>query len=483
MVHLLWSDDQLTIAPTSEAIENHLTFYEKKLVKVGYKTKTQRVKRRIFKRCEKRSDVIFTLQGFRQSMCRFLEEEGIPYEVSDLRQGLPCYKPNLMHGFRFSQEELLKDALDKDMSGLIGAPTRYGKTYLMLNTLRAYSGLTTVVTAPGADLIKQLYDDIREELPHRDVALIGAGSRKQYPSEDITVISMDSLHKADHGRTELLLIDEPHAAVTTTRLPQLNKFSKARRLGYGATLKGRFDGRDILIEGLIGPVLAERTYAQAVAEGAICPLRVYFIKVPLDRKLIDQRWTRTTAFKNLLFESDRIANIIKKICHEVIPEEWQTLIFIDQEKQAEFLLTYVGKEGSIAMAKRFKSKTEREEFMTLMKDSSIKRCLASNIYGQGVTFSDSRVMINAAGGGNNTMTIQKPGRLAEAIPGKKRGVIFDFYFEPSPEGTAEKHYGEGVNMLFVDSRNRHKAYKEKGYEIEFVSNFTELIDSFERDCT
>ena len=345
-------------------------------------------------------------------------------------------------------------------------------TTLIKNTLKAYSGLTTVVTAPGADLVTQLYKDIKEELPHREVKLIGAGSKVQYPSEDITVISMDSMDKADFGRTELLIIDEPHAAVTDSRLPILNSFQKARRLGFGATLHGRYDGKDALITGLIGPVLAERTYTEAVAEGAICPLKVYMLRIPVHARSAKTSWNRTQAYKNLLFESPKMAEIADKLCKQLIPDGWQTLIFIKNEKQADLYLKYIGEAGTIAMAKKLTAK-QRKEIMERMRGDDIKRCIASDIYSQGVTFNHVRVMINMSGGGNNATTIQKPGRLAEVREGKKAGVIIDFAFYPA-DGLNMQNCGEGLRMMFVDSNSRRKAYTDKGYEVIDVSSFDEL---------
>lgn len=467
----------LTIAPSNADVEQYLTIEVKGLEQDPARpwviTNT-RQKKKVFKVIQENPRVVQTMQGFWVGLKAHLERKGYVVQLEDLRKAFPQPRFELMHGFRFNQEQLLKDFLSKDMSGLLGAPTRYGKSTLIKNTLRAYTGLTTVVTAPGADLVKQLYEDIKVDLPQRDVKLIGAGSRVRYPSEDITVISMDSMDKADFGRTELLLIDEPHAAVTDSRLPILNAFQKARRLGFGATLKGRFDGKDALITGLIGPVLAERTYREAVAEGAICPLRVYLLRIPIHKRSINTGWNRNQAYKHLLYESGRMAKVANRICKELIPDEWQTLLFIKNEKQADLYLDEIGQEGTIAMAKKLTPK-QREEVMERMRSDNIKRCIASDIYSQGVTFNHVRVMINLSGGGNNTTTIQKPGRLAEVREGKKAGIIVDFMFYPAEDLTMQ-NCGPGVRMLFVDSNNRKKAYEEKGYEVVEVSNFEELVN-------
>lgn len=481
-INLLLTEDRLTIAPSNEVVEKYLTINEKFLEQHPSRPWEQVVryrKRKVFRVIKDKPRVIQTMQGFWYDLKTTLEKEGYNVRINDLRQKFPRPRYDLMFGFRYSQKELLVQFLQNGFSGLLGAPTRYGKTCLILNTIRAFSGVETVVVAPGADLIKQLYEAIQEACPDRESKLIGAGSRVRYPSEDITVCSMDSLDKCDTGRTRLLLIDEPHAAVTNSRLPIINSFRKARRLGYGATLTGRFDNRDALITGLIGPVWAERTYTEAVEEGAICPLVVLMLQIPIHKHhLTNVANNRRAAYRNIFFQSHRMASTISYISKEILPVQWQTIYFIKDEAQADFLLPYVGEEGSIAMAKKL-TKNKREELMQQMRDNSVKRCLASEIYSQGVTFNHVRAMVNCAGGGANTSTIQKPGRLAEVLPNKRAGIVIDFQFVP-----AEIHLDQmgAAKMLVVDSQKRLQAYEEKGYKIVIVKSRGELKQAFNENA-
>lgn len=484
-VFLIRNESRLTIVPAIEGLQKILT-YDKKVMEPDperpWIRRIRKVKRPAFKIKEgfgKDPDAIMTFPGFWKRVYEYLIKNGYKPQIKDLRQTFPKPMLSNMHGFRFSQYDLLTKFLAANDSGLLGAPTRYGKTTLIINTLRAYPNLCTVVTAPGKDLIKQLYEDIKRSIPDREVILLGAGSKKRFSSDQITVCSMDSLDKCDTGKTRLLLIDEPHAAVTDSRLPVIDGFDNARRFGYGATLTGRFDNRDVLIEGLIGPVLAERTYLEAVAEGAICPLTVIMLNVTIGKGDFNPGWRRDKAYKNILFENPRIANIIRKICLEVIPESWQTILFIRNEKQADFLLDYVGKEGTIAMAKKLTDK-ERVELMERMKDDDIKRCLASDIYSQGVTFSYVRAMVNVGGGGANTTTIQKPGRLAEVMPDKRCGVVFDIKLTPA-DNVDMNSMGES-KMLVIDSEKRHQAYLDKGYKVIDVYSFADLLKAFKEEC-
>lgn len=478
-IYLLWDEAVCTVAPSTSALEKYLTYTEKSLEpdpdnpynrKVVFKTKP------LYKVIQNNKEykVIQTMQGLWLRIKKFLEKEGYKVTVFDRRKTFPDYKLDKMFGFRFSQKELITKFLRTNCSGLLSAPTRYGKSVLIKNIIRAYPDITTVVTAPGLDLIRQLYEDIKESIPDREVKLIGATGRSKFPSEDITVCSMDSLHKCDPGKTRLILVDEAHAAVTDTRLPRLAEFTLARKIGLGATLTGRFDNRDILIEALFGPVWAERTFTEAVAEGAICHLIVFLLRITIPK---GGSSNRNDAYKKWLYKNSNIATLVTRITKELLPKEHQVILFIKDEKEAEFYLDYIGKEGTIAMAKRL-TKKERMALLDEMKSNSIKRCLASDIYAQGITFNHVRAMFNLCGGGNSTTTIQKPGRLAEVRPNKKCGVIFDFEFV-----AADNVEIKGAEQALIrESKSRKEAYLDRGYEVISVNSYTELENLYKEKC-
>ena len=306
--------------------------------------------------------------------------------------------------------------------------------------------------------------------------LIGGGSTKKFPSQDVTVCSMDSLHKCDPGRTRLVLVDEPHAVVTDGRALDLFKFDQARKYGFGATTSGRYDQRDIWIESLLGTLLVNRTYSEAVEEGAICPLVVYMLKIQFDPFFVK---SRDKAYNALLYHSPRLSELTARICRSLIPESWQTLVFIKDEGQAEHYLKDIGEEGVVVMAKLMTTK-ERKEKMRLMQDNIIKRCLASKIYAQGVTFSDVRCLVNVEGGGGSISSVQKPGRLAEIRPNKSCGIVLDFLFEcTAPDDTRKQPGNEWWNVV-RDSRSRMDVYKAKGYEVHILDTWQQLKEHFNK---
>lgn len=485
-------DNQVLFHPADNpAVVKALTIYENSLeanADTKWVRKTVRRKRELFTTFERNNKTIgITYQGFVDTIIQALVESGCAFDLEDKRSAISAFntalKPDfsLMKGFRFSQEKLLTTFLSADRSGLLGAPTRYGKTTLMINTIRAYPNANIVVIAPGVDLVRQLYKDITGErgIKDREVKLICSGSKTKYMSFEtngVTICSADSLDKVDGGTPDIVLADEPHALVTQTRLPLIDKFTKARRYGFGATLKGRYDGRDKLITGVFGPVITQRTYKEAVEEGAICPISVIFVRVPVTPIY---SYDRDGCYNECLFKSSKMANLTSILCNEIIPEDWQTLIFIKHEEQADLYMNIIGTDTTVAMAKRMSSK-ERDVITEKMRTNQIKRCLCTKIYVQGVTFSDVRVLINAEAGGNNTSAIQKPGRLAEIRPGKKCGIVFDFLFDDSRiVNSYNGNRASGAGAMVADSNARKKAYEEMGYDVHIVDTVCEAKELFD----
>lgn len=472
----------MTVIPDTPEARKFLTLSYREMSKANGKTKFLDLKAPMYSQVVAGDGMkaLSAFQGFWSSLRQHLEDKGHTATVKDTRpKVLP--DPNLQQaivGLRPWQKPWLLKALLTGNSGLIGAPTRFGKSFGMSALCKAFPDATIVVVAPGVSLCKQLYDHFREILPHREVRGVYTGSkhRNQGPQGSITICSMDSLEKMDPDDTDLLIIDEPHAVVSDERLPKLAAFSKTRKYGFGATLTGRFDKKDRLIEGLIGPVLSNVTYREAVAQGAISPLKVIMIKIPFSKDTIPgHRVEREVVYKRLLTHSSRVSDLVKKIVDGVVPQDWQTMAFIQNEKQAEFYMEHAfPPHGTIAMAKRMTAKV-RNSVTERIASGELVRVLASNIYVQGITFPDLKVVINLAGGGANTTAIQKPGRLLQSRPGKNYGVMIDFIFE-CKDAALETRQPPPYQGIIGESWARHAAYVDIGYDVIFVDKMEDAAE-------
>lgn len=428
-------------------------------------------------------------QGVWKDLTEHLRKKGHTVLLEDFRQPFqPADINSAMRCLRDYQKAWIKDALQKDHSGLIGAVTRFGKTYGMESVCRAYPNLNTLIVAPGRTLCKQIYDHFTEAFcpdrstglrPTREVRGVYSSGPDRLASTSpngITIISVDSLHKADPSKVQLLVADEPHALVTPTRLDALRDFYQARKYGFGATLNGRFDKADAKITAYFGPVLSNVTYRQGVEMGAVARLKVLFMKVKFSKDTVPGNWNnRDIVMQRLLLRSTNTAALVRRIIHEAIPPEMQMMAFIVDEKQGNFYLEHaMPKDGTLVMAKLLKPK-EQDRVTGEIAAGEYMRVLASNMYVQGVTFPDLQVVLNLAGGGGNTTAIQKPGRLLQRQPGKNYGVLIDLMFE-CKDAEMDNRRNPPYQSIIGECWARQKAYKEIGYEIEYIDTIEELAE-------
>lgn len=430
-----------------------------------------------------------TIPGFYADILSYYNSHGFkPVAVKDERVPFPKPLLDRAYGFRGNQKEKFEQLVLADESGGLRAPTRWGKSVIIQNLLRVYPNLKTLITAPGVNLLKQTYEELIERFPDRSVGLL-EGSRKKKNDADITVASMSSLHKADLLGTRLLIIDEPHALASEGRTYLFASFVNARRFAVGASWSGRFDKADKIIKGIVGPIHASCTFSEAVQSGNICPIRVYMVSIPFDPRCFFQQ-KREAGRKALIFHNQFLQQLMADTCKHMIPPEWQTMLFVDREAQADELLQKLP-EAEVAMDKKFKNAKEAESMRERVVTEEVKKCIATSIYSTGLTFPGLRVMLNLCAGGGSITSVQKPGRLAQIIPGKKRGYVVDYMLEPTMPEHAWKSMAENRafkqahwHAIVRECKARRKVYQDLGYEVvdtpvEFNTQFNCFLPSAE----
>ena len=229
---IYWTNNDLIVRLPKRCreLESSLKYTKKELVFSPAQRKriTKKTTKHIFNIIPSLHDNMVTYQTFQgmfDTVVDIVRKSYPDAKVIDKRLAFPLPLYDKLGGLRFNQEEVLRKGLDKNRSGLFKCPTRYGKTRLITNTINVYPNLPTVVLAPGIDLLPQTMDTIKQCCPGREVKGLFTGSKDRYPSEDITVCSLDSMHKLDFENTKLVLVDEPHSAVTESRAPYFPRFS------------------------------------------------------------------------------------------------------------------------------------------------------------------------------------------------------------------------------------------------------------------
>lgn len=154
-------------------------------------------------------DSLYTTQGALKRITDTLTSAHIPYTFEDLRKK-QVLEPDYEHlalcmpglKFRLKQDEVLAHLIAEN-SGIIVAPTAYGKTFIMLAVAALYPHANIIMASPSSSLLRGAYR--RMLAITADVGRIGGGYKE---SARVTLCTFASLMNAPVKECDILLLDE-----------------------------------------------------------------------------------------------------------------------------------------------------------------------------------------------------------------------------------------------------------------------------------
>lgn len=431
-----------------------------------------------------------TLPGYYARIRAILEGCGYLVRVVDERTFKP--EPDL----KAAAEGLLDYQLEGMVTwagsrgGILSCFTGYGKTHLIAGLFRAWPRKAlakvgapySVLVTPGADLAKKNWEDLKRILPDRQVGMVGGGA--SLLTEDIIVATPESLHHIPMDEAGVVIYDEVHT-FTANRAEKLLQATKALRFGCSATPTGRFDNADLLTEGVFGPIVYTRSYQQGVLDGAVVPLKVYWVPLPKPDGWPDAGFKRKdAAYARALWTNADMHRAIATVSG-VTPADKQLLVVVDKIGHMNNLMPYlegftmVHAETSAASLEergftnvQAVSDKNRTKIYSKIRDNETHRIISTGIYRQGVSFSDLIVLVNAEGMGSTIIAGQLPGRTSrlgsEDGQPKAKGYIVDFFhpWDMVADGTGRQRRG----FILSDDVSREKVYTSLGFEQEWVTD-------------
>lgn len=494
-------DDYALLDPhVPEAVKKHLTYWAKEFIQ-DPQTGRKKVSGRTVSvySCEELSfnqetgmlgSRLVTLPGFAGKIADILADEG--YEVNWIDRRTTPPKPDLHAAVKGLRDYQIDSGVDPILSGggICTCPTGYGKTYLMAAVINAYSRedlqargtpLVVVVT-PGKDLAKKNYRSLCEILPAgRDVGLISSDAKR--PSEDVQVVTPESMHHVPMEYAGIVIYDEVHT-LSAPRAESVMRAKRALRFGFSATPDGRFDGADVVVEGVFGPIVHRKTFRQAVEERAISPVRVVWLTAPAPGNWRDFS-TRDARYRHGLWRNARFHQDINQLLTSVIPADWQTITIADKLEHLNSLAAHIPdtvqfahgtSSGAELTKKKFHNlspvkRKDRERIYEELESGELLRAAATGIYRVGVDFPELRVIVNVAGMGSKIIAGQLPGRTSRLSDSKEYGYIVDFW-HPWDQTTRDgMNYKPGG--ILKDDMKREQVYSDLGFE---QAHFSSLED-------
>lgn len=435
----------------------------------------------------------FTMPGFAKRVKDHLIAVGWEVEVVDNRTPMP--EPDYdkaFSGLREYQLELVWNLLQSG-GGILSGSTGLGKSHVIKalcnayghETLRLRGTPTIVVAVPDKDITRQNYETLANLLPDRKVGLLMSGS--SIVSDDIQVVTLDSLHKINPADVGVVIVDEMHTASADSRATKLLEFSKARFFGVSATPDGRYDGKDTVAEGIFGPVVATFSYQDGVKAGCLVPLKVLWLDAPepqMGATSYCKYKMREKRYDYGVFYNLNLNRLIGRI-FKSIPDGLQALGMLKFTQHMEHVLRGCAQEHCMPLPEQAHAGTDPKKFPPAeflhvhavsaadrkalyyrMKSGEVRKAIATEVYKQGVSFDDLRIVLNLGGGSSEIASKQIPGRASRRVPGKEVAYIVEFRhpWDVKTVKTKAGYTREVPGPVLKDDIARGKIYDELGFE-------------------
>jgi superfamily II DNA or RNA helicase len=258
--------------------------------------------------------------------------------------------------------------------------------------------------------------------------------------------------KRDLTHYGLVIADEVHRAAADTYYEAIQGATNAwYRLGLTGTPKGRSDGKEIFIEGGIGPVCYTVT-RQLLIERGLCSSGVTR-RVILDEPMLIEgghgNWAQIERMG--IVENEQRDTRLLLAAKDVREGDDQILILCRRQAHAEDLAdNATATFGCPVKAMHSgRSKKQRQDTYKAFASGKIRIIVATGIYDDSMTFPDLKILVNAAGGKSTILTGQRLGRV---LAGDKKVTIID---------CSDEHY----ETLRGHAKKRMRVYEKEGYPV------------------
>jgi superfamily II DNA or RNA helicase len=376
------------------------------------------------------------------------------------------------------QAEALETWWKEGGRGVVVLPTGTGKTFLALMAI-ARTGRPALVVTPTIDLLNQWYGELKAAFGV-PIGLLGGGS---YDLQPITATTYDSayIHLERWGnRFGLLVFDECHHLPGETYLQAAVGSIAPYRLGLTATPE-RVDGREQLLDRLVGPLVYRREIKQ-LAGYFLAEYRTERVQVELSaedqeryrlarehyRNFVTQRGISMgspSGWQRFLMESCRsaegraafLAYREQKRLALAAPAKLQKLeALLDRHRDDRVLIFTYDNATVYQIARRFlvpaithQTKTkERQQILERFHSGKYNVVVTSQVLNEGVDVPAANVGVILSGTGSVREHVQRLGRLLRKQDDKQA-----LLYEVVTRDTAEEFTSE--------RRRQHHAYQER----------------------
>lgn len=382
--------------------------------------------------------------GLLNRVCDILTQNGIPYQINDIRIKPPIQAPIPTNTtLRQDQEDVVNACLQKGR-GIIALPTGWGKSFSQIE-LVCRLNLPTVIVVHKLDIMQQFIDWFKKRAGI-DVGQVGNGiiepkritiamiqtlanafkiKSKEIKSEKIDAKGYSNIYNMC-TQAQVLITDELHCMTDGAIWSKVfAKFTNTYyRWGFSATPYKRLSG-ELLSGSIYGPVIAKESYLDCIRKGYLTKPEVLVYRYKQYGLPYGMKYQQ--AYKERIVENEDRNLLICKIALEHFKNNKKVFIAVTHLNHGrllkQMLETVLGKD-KVIFAEGSTSLEKRQEAIKKFEQGGII-LLSSSIFNEGVNIKSMDVLINARCSLSQTTFLQTIGRCLRLAPGKDVATIID----------------------------------------------------------
>jgi superfamily II DNA or RNA helicase len=310
------------------------------------------------------------------------------------------------------QVDALQQLLKKN-TGIIKATTGSGKTEIFIALIKMIQ-LPTLIVVNRITLATQTANRMK----NAGIDDIGLFHSKSAKKGKITIATIGSVKKIPNLHDfKMIICDETHRIHAATYQDFLKLVPYPLRFGFSATPNPGDKYKWALIKQFIGDIIYEVKTEKLMEESVIAKPEIEFVDIQCP-PTID--WP--SANRKCIVENSKRNKVI---CDLVKKYNTNTLILVKNIEHGELLEETI--DGS-QFVSGIDDDTVRQNVIQRFEKNELQTIISSNIFNEGISIDNVRLLIIASGGKSKIETIQKIGRSIRSMGGEKKTVkVFDFY--------------------------------------------------------
>lgn len=408
----------------------------------------------------------------------------IPIEEYEVEY--PDIDENILEGItlRNYQKEGIASALAHH-KGIIQVHTGGGKTEMMIGVSRYLFDTTDMhilLCVPTTNLLYQTYDRmLKRGINEKDISLLGDGNTID-PTKRILISTVQSAYKRLDNFPEYmkwlsdvdcLMMDEAHHSKCRTWSTLIDRVSPEYLLGFTAEPFHKDKNHivsDLVLRGLIGPVIHRVTMDYLVAHGYLAKPCVVAVDTAYKGniyKVIDWSIVNKSCIVNNVLRNE----LIRDISILLINENKKPLLLVQQIAHGQELAKLISKEGySVYMMTGGRNISvyldgnnidkyvdNDNQVIKDFNEGKIDALIGTSTLDEGVDIPSLSAVVLAGGGKGRLKTIQKVGRSLRPKSGDNTTIVVDF----------RDRFNVVTHAHF---KKRKELYDEMGMPVYYVSD-------------